>query len=116
MSNTEVDLIEVASQERDLRSDIAAAGSDPDREHEDGRPRDGDLDAVQVAERSLGEGWDRAFAYAKEIGNSNKAAAIFADAKFEEFAEGTSPEHEAQLKRVQGERQRLEAEDHGRGN
>jgi len=32
MSNTEVDLIEVASQERDLRSDIAAAGSDHDRE------------------------------------------------------------------------------------
>ncbi|MBA3735136.1 MAG: hypothetical protein H0W90_08065 [Actinobacteria bacterium] len=105
-SNNQVDLIEVASRERDLRADIAGAGSDPDREHDGGPVRDGDLDAVQVAERSLGEGWDEAFFYAKGIGNTNKAACVFADANFEAFTEGTSPEFEAQLKRVQVERSR----------
>ena len=73
--------------ERDLRAEIRGAGADPDKEHEDARIRDGDLDAVQVAERSLGEGWDRAFAHAKACGNTNKAAAVFADNMFEAFAD-----------------------------
>jgi hypothetical protein len=117
------DLYELeAERHRDFREEARKTGGDPDGVK--GRPGtnpadttpllDGDLDLVAVAERSLGPSWDRAFNFAREVGNSRKAAAIFADNKYAEFEDGVPPEYEAQLKKVQDERKRLE-QDGGAG-
>jgi hypothetical protein len=85
----EVDVFELASQGRDLAAEVRGAGSDPTKTHENGPLVDGDTRAEDVAARSLGPEWDRAFAHAKKVGNSNKASVIYADAHFDQFKEGT---------------------------
>jgi hypothetical protein len=84
---TEIDVYALASEGRDLAAEIRAAGSDPTLRNEDGPLRDGDMRAEDVAARSLSSEWDRAFAHAKRLKNSNKASVLYADAHFEEFRE-----------------------------
>ena len=86
---SEIDVYELASQGRDLAGEIRAAGADPTKLHEDGPLLDGDVRAEDVAARSLGPEWDRAFAHAKQHKNSNKASVLYADAHFDEFREET---------------------------
>jgi hypothetical protein len=89
MPSNEVDVYELANQGRDLEAEIRGAGSDPAKQHEDGPLVDGDTRAEDVAARSLGPEWDRAFAHAKTVGNSNKASVIYADAHFDEYKENS---------------------------